>query len=90
MVGLDAHQRPDSRGGPEGEGQGRQSGSPEGPESRPGPPSALGGKLPGESERWWSSVLHLFDGLKCDLNVTLVAAEARQPRRGFLLRANYQ
>lgn len=27
---------------------------------------------------------------KCDANVTLVSAEARQPRRGFLVLANYQ
>lgn len=53
---MDANQRPDSRGGPEGEGKGRQSGSPEGPESRPGPPQALGRKLPGEFQRCWSSV----------------------------------
>lgn len=50
MVGLDADQRPLSRGGPPGEGQGRLPGGPEGPENRLGSPEALGRKLPGEHE----------------------------------------
>lgn len=30
------------------------------------------------------------NGLNCDINVNLVSAEARQPRHGFIVRANYQ
>lgn len=91
VVGLDAHQRPDSRGDPAGEGKGRQSGSPEGPESRHGSPEDLGRKLPGRCERWWSSlfvcqVLHVL----VDIDLTLVSAEARQPRHGCIICANYQ
>lgn len=28
--------------------------------------------------------------LNCDINKTLVSAEARQPRHGFIVRSNYQ
>lgn len=50
VVGLDADQRPLSRGDPAGEGQGSQPGSSEGPEVGPGAAEGLGRKLPGE---WW-------------------------------------
>lgn len=45
---MDADQRPLSRGGPAGEGQGSQPGGPEGPESRLGTAESLGRKLPGK------------------------------------------
>lgn len=48
VVGLDADQRPLSRRGPAGEGQGSLSGGPEGPEGRLGSAEGLGRKLPGE------------------------------------------
>lgn len=48
VVGLDTNQRPDSRGDPAGEGKGRQSGNPKGPEIRPGSPEDLGRKLSGK------------------------------------------
>ncbi len=48
VVGMDADQRPLSRRGPAGEGQGSQPGGPEGPESRLGSTKGLGRKLSGE------------------------------------------
>lgn len=48
VVGLDTDQRPLSRGGPAGEGQGSQPGGPEGPEGRLGFTEGLARKLPGE------------------------------------------
>lgn len=48
VVGMDADQRPLSRGDPAGEGQGSQPGGPEGPEGRLGATESLGRKLPGE------------------------------------------
>lgn len=48
VVGLDTDQRPLSRGGPAGEGQGSQPGGIEGPEGRLGSTEGLGRKLPGE------------------------------------------
>lgn len=52
VVGLDTDQRPLSRGGPAGEGQGSQPWGPEGPEGRLGSTEGLGRKLPGECEAW--------------------------------------
>ncbi len=48
VVGLDADQRPFSRRGPAGEGQGSQLGGSEGPEGRLGSAEGLGRKLSGE------------------------------------------